>query len=247
MCDDGFPNNLVEIDDWLAVAQAALCEKWYRTTGHRRGASRGTWACEIANRCRSCREHLSLPCSLLAEANEIGAFLDTPCYTEAPLTFLRLYLIILSEFVNQLQNVARLIGVTVGKPPRKVTVWANRWAKHRLHIMVQHHPDALFADRFENEWDDTVTKLRRHVFTDLCDAKHPTMVIDYVWLTQACGKTPNLHSANDECVAILAVPPLATFLDATIAYFRKFIDACLREADRVKQFESEHFSRQCWH
>ena len=62
--------------DWLAKSSATLFEKWATTTGHRPDASHGTWACEIATGCRTCHQHLSLPCSLLMEANEIGAFLS---------------------------------------------------------------------------------------------------------------------------------------------------------------------------
>ena len=64
-------------ETWLEVTQAALYEHWGATTGHRPKANRSTWACEIAQGCRQCNEHLSLPCSLLAEANEVGLFLST--------------------------------------------------------------------------------------------------------------------------------------------------------------------------
>jgi hypothetical protein len=70
----------LEIEGWLQKTQDRLYQHWVKTTRHRKEASHGTWACEIASRCRTCREHLSIPCSLLQEGNEIGEFLNTPCY-----------------------------------------------------------------------------------------------------------------------------------------------------------------------
>src|SRR5690349_23098677 len=93
-------------EDWLRQTQSRLFDKWASTTNHRPGASGGTWACEIYHGCTTCQEHLSLPCSLLAEANEIGTFLSTSCFSDEPAAFLRLYLILLSEFSSQLEHAA---------------------------------------------------------------------------------------------------------------------------------------------
>jgi len=44
---------------WLKDTRTRLYEHWVTTTGHRPNASYGTWACEIADGCRTCNEHLS--------------------------------------------------------------------------------------------------------------------------------------------------------------------------------------------
>lgn len=234
-----------EIEGWLEDTQKALYDRWTSTTGHRRGASSGTWACEIARRCRTCNEHLSIPCSLLQEANEIAQFLKAPCYADAPETFFRLYLIILSEFVGQLKDVAGLIGVRIGSPPKNVAVWANRWAKHKLHFLVQHHPQFAFADAFRENWQQVFAKLRTCEGVDRHGNTFSLKIIDCGWLSGAGQKNPNLTDANDQRQAVVAVPPMMAFLDATLAYFREFIDACLEQPELVRKFESERFWLRC--
>jgi hypothetical protein len=244
MTDQSINLELHEIEDWLRLTREQLSQKWSNTTRHRPDASYGTWACEIATGCRTCNEHLSIPCSLLEEANEIGAFLSTQCYSENPSMFLRLYLIILSEFVGQLQDVAGLIGVRVKKPPPSVVVWANRWAKHKLHFMVQHHPEFVFADSFQEPHASVVDAVSHGTAIDECGRSHPFTVIDYKWFCEAKGE-PDLNRANDERQVVVVVPPLMTFLDDTIRYFREFIDACLGSPELVRKFQSEHFTVRC--
>ncbi len=92
---------------WFEPTQRRLYDSWVCTTRHDGSATGGTWACEIASRCRTCNEHLSVPCSLLAEANEIGKFLGATCYSNDPGIFFRLYLILLDEFCAQLEEVGK--------------------------------------------------------------------------------------------------------------------------------------------
>src|SRR5688500_12156253 len=145
--------------EWLSRTRQELYTQWVTRTGHKPGANNRTWACEIARGCRECDEHLSLPCSLLAEANEVGVFLGGSCFDQYPAAFVRLYLILLSEFVGQLADVAKQLRIDLGKPPKDVCVWANRWAKHKLHILVQHHPVMLYADRYGDRWARVSPKL----------------------------------------------------------------------------------------
>ena len=123
------------IEGWLDLTQASLFESWHKRTGHKPSATNATWACEIARSCRTCNEHLSLPCSLLAEANEIGCFLEQSSYSEEPATFLRLLLILLSEFTGQLRDVGGMLKLQTSKPPKLLSVWGNNWAKHRLSLI----------------------------------------------------------------------------------------------------------------
>ena len=232
-------------DNWLEKERTALYDRWVSATGHSPEANNRTWACEIAFGCRRCDEHLSLPCSLLREANEIGLFLSATCFTARGDSFLRFYLILLSEFVNQLRDLADLLGLEVGKPPKEVVVWANRWAKHRLHVLVQHHPAMIFADQYGDEWPEIERGLTSLVCEDRCGNQWPAMLIDTAWLCAAAGKEPDLSLANGEAKAVIVVPPMRCFLDRTISYFRTFIDAALEAPDAVRAFRSEHVSLRC--
>lgn len=227
---------------WLEAARKRLYEAWVGTTGHHPRASNNTWACEIASGCRTCDEHLSVPCSLLREANEIGHFLNTTCFTSTPWSFLRLYLILLSEFNQQLNDLAGMLKIRIGKPPKLVAVWANRWAKHRLNILVLHHPTILFADEYEQSWTQLEAELFRSVFECRDGTKIPVEIIDTKWLERPQGgmKAPDLTAANAGNKAIVVVPPLDVFLAETIEYFRNFVDAALQNRSVVRHFEARH-------
>jgi hypothetical protein len=223
--------------DWLERTRHALYDHWVKKTGHHPNAATGTWACEIAHGCRICNEHLSVPCSLLKEANEIGLFLSLPCFDENRAeTFLRLYLILLSEFVQQLNDLGGLLSLQMPKTPRMLNIWANHWAKHRLKILVQHHPKILFSDAFSNS--STVAE-------DLPDWRYecrngssvPLAIIDTTWLASV-GKTPDLPDANAGQKAVILVPSLRLFLDETVDHFREFIDRALKNENAVRRFES---------
>ncbi len=231
-------------EDWLVQTTCGLFDKWVRTTGHRPDATDGTWACEIAHGCRTCHEHLSLPCSLLAEANEIGAFLSVGCFSDDPATFLRLYLMILSEFGSQLEQAAKLMALGLGKKPRDVSVWANRWAKHRLQILLQHHPLMAFADQYSESWPEAGFRFRSEPLINGCGNLLPVRIIDTEWLERNHGARMD-PEANGSGRAIVLVPPLMGFLDETIVYFRGFVDACLRDPGKIRRFESSSYVRGC--
>jgi hypothetical protein len=238
--------NAVTPEDWLEITRYRLYDTWVATTGHAPDANRGTWACEIALGCRTCDEHLSLPCSLLAEANEIGLFLSTPCFTARPRSFFRFYLILLSEFVNQLRGLSHSLGLEIGKPPKLVVVWANCWAKHRLHILVQHHPEPIFADEYGEKWLEMERALPGSLYEDNRGKQRPVMLINTAWLCdEANGHEPNLELANGEAKAVIVFPPMQDFLDQTCGYFRHFIDATLKAPSVVRKLQSDHVTIRC--
>jgi hypothetical protein len=231
--------------DWLERTREKVLEKWTTTTRHRPESSHGTWACEIATGCRTCDEHLSLPCSLLSEANEIAAFLSTTCFTSDPAIFLRLYLIILSEFVGQLEKIANLMDLRLRTKPKRVCMWANRWAKHRLQILLQHHPRMAFADQYGERRVDAERRYRSQPLEDGCGRKIPTRIIDSGWLERNYDNRLSVSEANGPGQALILVPPMEIFLDEMMAYFREFVDKCLEDPGRVRRFESAHFVRGC--
>jgi hypothetical protein len=231
-------------EDCLARTQSRLFDKWASTTKHHSGASDETWACEIYHGCRTCQEHLSLPCSLLAEANEIGTFQSAACFSDEPAAFFRLYLIVLSEFVGQLEQAAQLMDLRLGKKPRNVCLWANRWAKHRLQVLLQHHPLMAFADQYGDRWAQAEPRFRSEPLFDPCGNSQPVRIIDTRWLEQNHGTHLN-HEANGPGRAIILVPPMMTFLDETIIYFSAFVDKAIQIPDKIRQFESSSYVREC--
>lgn len=196
---------------WFALAREELYRQWTDRTGHGPGCGPGSWACQVGTGCRSCGRHLSVPCSLNEEANEIGLLLSVSCFDEKPETFLRLYLVLLSEFSAQLESVADLLGIQIGKPPPLVKVWANRWAKHKLHIVVQHHPEHLFSDTYRSCWMKVEPKIREIEAIDQCGQMQPCRIVDTAWLENAKSSTPDLGLANSTAPVLILVPPLMTF------------------------------------
>ena len=181
-----------EVDGWFDDCQRQLYERWGEI-GHGGNVRRGRWACEIYGHCKTCHEHLSLPCSLAREADEIGLFLKSPRYGDNPIIFLRLYLILLSEFCGGLSDVANLIGIKVGSPPKKISVWCNKFAKHRLNILVQHHPLYLFADAYGRAWEKFAPVAPTKCLIDRCGNQRPQALIDILGLrtTLERGTSPS--------------------------------------------------------
>ncbi len=234
-----------ELEAWFDHTRAKLYDRWATATGHGVDGSGSRWACEIYYGCRTCNEHVSLACSLSNEAHEIGEFLKNGCSVSSPSMFLRYYLITLSEFVNGLKDVAGLLKIAMPKPPTSVCLWANRYAKHRLHLLVQHHPLSVFADAYGEAWPAFSSELPSLCLRDRCGTRHQLTIIDSDWLSRAEGN-PDLTEANDESQSLIVVPPLMGFLDDTISYFRLFVDRCLENSEVVKQFESAHQRAGCY-
>jgi hypothetical protein len=229
-------------DNWLASTQSDLYNLWSEKTKHIPNATNGTWACEIARGCRTCREHLSLPCSLLSEANEVGSFLSVSGFSQEPSMFLRLYLIILSEFTSQIEQIGDLMKLDIGKKPRLLALWANRWAKHRMQILLQHHPMMSFADAYGERWSEVEEVIRHANFRDKCGNEIKANFLDTKWLEENVGKRLR-HDPNGPGRSIILVPHMKNFLVEVIQYFRDFVDACLSVPDRIRRFESAHYSR----
>ncbi|QDU29571.1 hypothetical protein ETAA8_46850 [Anatilimnocola aggregata] len=138
-----------EVPDWFTKTRLHLLETWTKTTRH--GLKRPTngWACEIGYGCRTCTDHLSIPCSLATEAHEIAVLLNKEWIEEEFPVFFRFYLVALSEFVRNLESVAKMLGLKIPGPPGNVCSWCNNFAKHRLCILIQHHPGIIVADATE--------------------------------------------------------------------------------------------------
>jgi hypothetical protein len=154
----------------------------------------------------------------------------------------------LSEFVGQLHVLGKhVIGITIGKPPKELCVWANRWAKHRLQILAQHHPMMFFADKYRDKWREYASRLTTEPFVDRCGNEFPALIIDTDWLEKhdSKRKIDDLDEANGPARAVILVPPFRGFLDQAIGYFDEFVSACLSESEKIKRLESKHVHPGC--
>jgi hypothetical protein len=232
------------VDGWFQQTRLNLLDTWATTTGHGLTMPTNGWACEIGRGCRTCSDHLSIPCSLAMEAYEIALFLDKEWKDEEEFClFFRLYLMLLSEFVRNLEKIAQLVDVDAGRPPNDVCAWANNFAKHRQCILIQHHPVMVAADAYGAAWPEFEKSLPTANLVDHCGNKRPIQIIDNRWF--GGHRNRDLMTANSSAQAVIVVPPLMEFLASTMTYFRTLVDACKEEPERVKRFESEHFAARC--
>jgi hypothetical protein len=224
---------------WLRVVREKTAELWASQTGHLPGVNRGNWASELMRACADTQGHLSLPCSLREQADYIGVFLMSPSFDNSPVLFLKLYTMLLGEFNGQLQDVSRLMKFDIGKPPRLTSVWANCWAKHALSILVQHHPRYVFADELGTDWAVYNHDHSKLVMTDPSGKQYQPPIIDTEWLCSNSQCT-DPQSANFSKPPVVVVPPLATFIQECMQYYRKLIDGALEDPCRIRMFEGPH-------
>jgi hypothetical protein len=230
-------------DNWFELALTSAHDRWKSTTGHDPEKCDNAWAAEIAKHCQRRGEHLSLPCSLIREGNEIICFLNSVSSTIEPSVFFRLYLILLSEFCGQLKDISGVLRFEFPKTPSLVSIWSQRWAKHRLRILVQHHPLTLFADQYGQRWQEVEVLARGDVYRTENETDVPIIAIDTDWFRSNPGRRPGFEQANTGGQAIVFMPHMLSFLDETIDYYRAFIDKCIAAPEKVRQFESIHYRR----
>ncbi len=227
---------------WLSVTREKLAEHWSCETGHVPipGFPRNPWSRELADACELVEGHLSLPCSLKTQANQIGLFLLSNGFDGDPVLFFKLYVMLLGEFAGQLRDVAGLMELTLAKPPKCVSVWANCWAKHSLAILVQHHPQYVFADDLGPDWAHYVKDHSSLICRTPSGEEDSPHVIDTEWMCEQGGK-PNVSMANDPKPVTILIPPLMDLLKETVSYYRVFLDAVLVDPCCIQLFETtEH-------
>jgi len=227
---------------WLHEVQPELFKLWVKETRHKAGANAGTLACQL--RPPGNGNHLSLPCSLLQEANEIGTFLASPALNDYPVTFIRLFIFLLDEFTERLRQVAEkeCLGLPLGKQPRGISIWANNWAKHRTQILLQHHPCIMFLDRMLMTGTECKQRTEAEGMQDQCGETHPCRVFDQ----DSLGSLSDGSFDPKEAVAVMVVPPLKDLLVEAIEYFKKFVSLARADRTKLERLESERFQYGCF-
>lgn len=208
---------------WIRPIRERLAEQWCLVTNHPGvKVNEGDWASSINNAFPDIKGHMSLPCSIRGQADEIGFFLMSDGMDDHPQLFLKMYLFLLAEFCGQLQDMAGLLGFKVRADCKLSKMWNNRWSKHNLSILLQHHPQIIFADELGADWHHATTDLTSIFFTGPAGKRRDITRIDTEWLSKS--QKPDLSKPPlGETGAVVLVPPLRDFLCETMDFFCSFL------------------------
>jgi hypothetical protein len=233
-----------EVPDWFNKTRQQLFESWRARTGHDAQCDPRRWACEISSRCQRGGQHLSIPCSVGLDADELALLLKPGGYADHPVIYIRLYLMMLYEFTDTLHTLGKRLKFDLPDRPDRLKIWANCFAKHRALFQLQHHPGYAFADMYGPAAKQFFAVVHAKHFIDGCNNRRPLSIIDYRWFRNEERKQDGAVT-NGPAQAIILVPPLEDFLSMTMDYFRKFVDACLRNQQSIQEYESMHFRSEC--
>lgn len=233
-----------EVPDWFNNTRQQLFKAWRNRTGHSAECRPQRWACEISQKCGRAGQHLSIPCSVGLDADELGIFLKPNGYADHPVIYFRLYLMMLYEFTDTLRMLGERLSLSLPHRPKELSDWANCFAKHRSLFQLQHHPAYAFADACGPAWKQFFAVIGDKQFIDGCNNRRPITVIDHAWLCDDKRKR-DVSITNGPPQPVVLIPPLEDFLVSTMDYFRQFVDACLQHPLAVQQYESMHFRPEC--
>jgi hypothetical protein len=235
------PDDIMNPGDltWFPDVRKRLVREWRSRaySWNRRWRKRLPLACGIIPEDRGDTEpHLSLPCSLASEADHLEAFLGLSKLDRDPVLFLRLYLILLDELCDRMDKLGGMLGLSIQWPTRNVnaSAWANHVGKHRLALVVYHHPLYLFLD------SPGGPACESHV-RSLASEESGVVVVD--------GKTVDEDKADDHAkigntarLAVVVVPTLVEFLKDALGRYAAFVTAAKGMAtSTLDRFESKSF------
>lgn len=208
---------------WLPTVREKLALSW--RTG--RAARDEPRICVLANAIASGKGHLSLPCSIADDDQSIERFLATPRIDRDPITFTRLFLFLLDDFVETLGSCYKFLGwKKAPRAPEILGTWTNYFAKHRKNIAVLHHPKYLFLDHPDADRWDRATKNAADV-----------TVIDQSWFDGRTGLPDPEHVRANDQPAVVLVPELHEFLEAATSYYDDFVRQATGRSE-LKRFET---------
>jgi hypothetical protein len=224
-------NDVLLYDDlsWFESVRSGLRSEWQTKTVVKSTAGGiESLACSLLQAVDTGTGHLSLACSLNSEADQIEKLLDTTCFDDDPVLFFRLLLFLLDEFTARMQECYRLIGKhPAPKQPDLISVWSNRYAKHRTTILIQHHAQHVFED--EPRFGVTIDTLQKHGKIEFIDTN---------WLKANPKADP--VSANRDLHSVVVIPQLIHFLTGAIRYYADFRAQACSLSRALEQFQSPH-------
>lgn len=220
---------LPEDATWFPGVRTSLHNEWQAKTKIR--SPDGEWdtlACNLHHAVPKQGGHLSIACSLNDETDQLVKVLQSTCYDDDPVLFFRVFLFLIDEFSARLEECYPLLGhVPATKQPELISVWTNRYAKHRTAILIQHHALHVFLDDPRGQRVVPVLLQQPHV-----------MVIDTDWLK--AHQKPEPLDAKAPRHAVVIIPPLSEFLNLTIGYYRAFWQFACSVPKALDQFQSPH-------
>lgn len=220
---------LLEDNAWFKPAREALLESWLtKTAVASPDDGEDSLACSLVHAVKKDAGHLSIACSLDSEADQIEKLLKTTGFDDDPVFFFRVFLFLFDEFTARLEECYRLLKhKPVPKQPELISVWTNRYAKHRTAILIQHHAQHLFRDDPKNA--EAIQKL---------NVSSSVTFIDTDWLK--ANRKADPVAANQNRHAVVIVPPLIDLQSAAIEYFIGFRNVAYANANQLEQFQSPH-------
>jgi len=213
--------------EWFPPSRAALAQLWHSRTTMTRDGSTQQIVCSLLDVACNTSGHLSLPCAIADEADQIQAFLNSHCFDDRPQLFFRLLLILLDEFTECLCKATVLCGAKKKslKQPDLLSIWTNHYAKHRQAIIIQHHAEHYFTE-------DLTACLR------LSPLGMKILPIDTEWLKK--NPSANLEDANADKRAVIVVPKLSEFVAVAIDLYVEFVNFCKSNPAALERFHSLH-------
>ena len=227
-------NELLQNDDvsWFKAIREDLLNEWQtKTIVTVPAGDVETLACSIHQAANKATGHLSLACSLQTEAEQIEKLLTTTCFDDDPVLFFRLLLFLLDEFTARMEECYGLLGKpSAPKQPVLISVWTNRYAKHRTAILIQHHAQHLFED--EPGFVIVMNSLL---------ARGKITFVDTEWLkTHSRVDMASANQANQDQQVVVIVPRQTGFLNDAIQYFTHFCAYACSNPKALEQFQSPH-------
>ncbi|MBI3201586.1 MAG: hypothetical protein HYZ29_08590 [Myxococcales bacterium] len=194
---------------WFAPVREGLASEWRAT----RPEPDTPLVCGLQTLDQERDGHRSLPCALADDDQAILDLLESPSSDNDPVRFTRVFLMVLDDFIESLEDARRLLGdPRPPKPPASVSVWTNYFAKHRQNLLVMHHPACLMLDYPDAERWEQATR-----------AAGDVTVIDQQWLGLRGRRLPDPSAvrANDD-PAVVVLPRLDELLQSALTYYRDF-------------------------
>ncbi len=182
--------------------------------------------------------HISIACSLIEEQEQIAELLSHSGFDNNPILFFKLLLFLLDEFTERISKGYILLGDKQVKQPKLISLWANKYAKHRLALFIQHHVRHVFYDgdqiiyqALSGGGEINGMCLRSGYLPET------VFVLDHKWLENNTGHS-EINLTNKEMVPVILIPPLQSFIDETLDYYRNFIDFAKQRPEELKRFQS---------
>ena len=226
-------HNLAWDDDlsWFKPVRQRLLAKWVHTWNEHAGIIE-PYKCTVlfGDIVDLNNGRISIACSIADEYQQVTDLLDSEGFDLNPILFFRLYLYLLDEFTSRIQESHNLITGTKPRQPARISIWANKYAKHKAVLFIMHHAIHIFADGHpsmyplleKTEGEIEGMCLRTGILPETL------AVFNEKWFEK--NARPNALS-NKEAVPAIAIPPLMDFLHDGIEYFLAFVN----EAKRVSE------------